>query len=546
MGGTFESAADQAGVTGGAQGAGSAAASAANAKGAARAANAVKAATGHAGASADASAASSAAGSRAGRPSTDGGLAHGGVFGGGADSPADRAREWRIHEIAARLDTHRDTAPADAAASKTGPSTVGTSKTGGATAGAQDGGKGDKAGDVKDGDAARDGRPSPLRPQGATVDERIRSLMRDPRYWRDRDPDLQAHVARQWQRAYPGRRVHAGFKAPQPEAVIRPEDVEGWPLGGAEPAPTPRDGAAGAAADGPTQVAMHLRKRDGAPLPFGMLHPDSESAAIRRESADRAVDAVRDWIDGLVDPIDPSTRRPTTPDASGRTQIVDPDAVPGSPPGMTDTAADVDARSGGAAGGRGGGRLIFPDGRMERFDTPPSEASGPDDAGTTEAFPDDSDVLPQGTILEVRRKPGRRPVRVDVSGASKKATRNFVSAEENGVPEGREGEAHAELVDGGKLTTDKDADANTVNIDRDGGHAAAERAIRKYAITVGAQLDETRDEQLRVVTPSGTTVMLTPSTSTGQPTVIEQILGPTGSRKVREGSIHFKVRFHDR
>ncbi|MEQ8602417.1 MAG: hypothetical protein RIB45_03790 [Marivibrio sp.] len=70
---------------------------------------------------------------------------------------------------------------------------------------------------------------APLTPQGATVDDRIRSLMRDPRYWRERDPGLLDHVTRQWRRAYPGVSRHVGFKRPDPQPAIRPGDVEPWP-----------------------------------------------------------------------------------------------------------------------------------------------------------------------------------------------------------------------------------------------------------------------------------------------------------------------------
>jgi len=64
----------------------------------------------------------------------------------------------------------------------------------------------------------------------ATVDDRIRSLIRDRRYWKDRDPGLLDHVTRQWARAYPGVSVHTGFKRPEPRPAIGPEEVEPWPL----------------------------------------------------------------------------------------------------------------------------------------------------------------------------------------------------------------------------------------------------------------------------------------------------------------------------
>ncbi|MCR9222308.1 MAG: hypothetical protein NXI21_18960 [Alphaproteobacteria bacterium] len=84
--------------------------------------------------------------------------------------------------------------------------------------------------------------PAPLVPQGATVDARIRSLMRDPRYWRDRDEGLQNHVMRQWERAYPGTSLHAGFSRPDPIPAIEPDAVEAWPPE-ATPLPAPhRDG----------------------------------------------------------------------------------------------------------------------------------------------------------------------------------------------------------------------------------------------------------------------------------------------------------------
>ncbi|MBP5856277.1 hypothetical protein KAJ83_04605 [Marivibrio halodurans] len=67
-----------------------------------------------------------------------------------------------------------------------------------------------------------------IEPAGATVDEAIRTLMRDPRYWRDRGKGVSDHVVRQWRRAYPGRGRRAGGGTTALSPAIRADEVEPW------------------------------------------------------------------------------------------------------------------------------------------------------------------------------------------------------------------------------------------------------------------------------------------------------------------------------
>ncbi len=56
---------------------------------------------------------------------------------------------------------------------------------------------------------ARKEEPTPLGdgdPEGDLTEEQLRRKMRDPRYWRDRDPKLQQQVAEGFRRLYPDRR----------------------------------------------------------------------------------------------------------------------------------------------------------------------------------------------------------------------------------------------------------------------------------------------------------------------------------------------------
>lgn len=53
----------------------------------------------------------------------------------------------------------------------------------------------------------KDGEPATLKadgPAGAMGEEELRALMRDPRYWRDRDPNVVAKVTDGYRRLYPG------------------------------------------------------------------------------------------------------------------------------------------------------------------------------------------------------------------------------------------------------------------------------------------------------------------------------------------------------
>jgi len=88
---------------------------------------------------------------------------------------------------------------------------------------------------------ATSNQPPTVQPNGETVDEAIRSLMRDPRYWRDRNPDLQDHVAQQWQRAYPNPLFAIGLERPHQDPAILAHDVEPWP----KPLPTPNPSTPG-------------------------------------------------------------------------------------------------------------------------------------------------------------------------------------------------------------------------------------------------------------------------------------------------------------
>ncbi|MEQ8604275.1 MAG: hypothetical protein RIB45_13245 [Marivibrio sp.] len=162
---------------------------------------------------------------------------------------------------------------------------------------------------------------APLTPQGAAVDDRIRSLMRDPRTWRERDPGLLDHVTRQWARAYPGMSLHTGFKRLDPQRAIRPIDVEPWP-----PQP-PQATTLERRWDDPSATVRTSERRpygrEEAPIYLTELDSSAETDASRPARAGRAGNAETDGQPGSA-----SDRHPRGGRAEGRFPwtLHDPDA----------------------------------------------------------------------------------------------------------------------------------------------------------------------------------------------------------------------------
>ncbi len=85
----------------------------------------------------------------------------------------------------------------------------------------------------------------PVLPKGDTTDEKIRSLMDDPRY--PADPRLRTHVENAFMEAYPGNAAYDAFgRMERPEAAIPPEAVPAFdPTGSLVPRQAARHGTAG-------------------------------------------------------------------------------------------------------------------------------------------------------------------------------------------------------------------------------------------------------------------------------------------------------------
>jgi hypothetical protein len=223
-----------------------------------------------------------------------------------------------------------------------------------------------------------------------------------------------------------------------------------------------------------------------------------------------------------------------------RTDMADP---PPPKPGFEGEAPNIDAAPGRPADpeAAGGDTLIYPDGA-----TLPAHGSPP-------PLEDQSDVLPQGTILNIRDKDGNE-FNIDVSNSSTGATRKL-RRHLNQIPDDKVRGVVQGLTDGGALTTAKGAGPKASEITQSGQEDPAASGKQAFDdIVRGAGGDPTSiqpipeddgslrwefnlvDEDDKL---TGVVEMRVGSSQEGHPTNEVQILRPGARRK----NPYFKIRY---